>query len=157
MKKLLIFGAVILILFGGLAFVTTYQNKQQAEGNVYGKDDLKKATIDLLDDPNYQNIILPDELETKLENKEDTIVYFFSPICDHCKATTPVLMPVAKELGVEIEQFNLYEYEDAWDHYGITGTPTLVHYQDGKEVARAEGGNTDKEALRSLLNEWKQE
>ncbi|WP_026561147.1 thioredoxin domain-containing protein [Bacillus sp. J37] len=157
MKKLLIFGAIILILFGGLAFVTSYQNNQQAEGNVYGKSDLKPATIDQLDDPNYQNIILPDELESKLDNKEDTIVYFFSPECSHCKATTPVLMPVADDLGVEIDQFNLLEYEDAWNQYGITGTPTLVHFQDGKEVARAEGGNTDKEALRTLLNEWKAE
>ncbi|MCV9887285.1 thioredoxin family protein [Metabacillus halosaccharovorans] len=154
MKKLLIFGAIILILFGGLAFVTSYQNKQQAEGNVYGKSDLKPATIDQLDDPNYQNIILPDELESKLDNKEDAIVYFFSPECSHCKATTPVLMPVADDVGVEIDQFNLLEYEDAWNQYGITGTPTLVHFQDGKEVARAEGGNTDEEALRTLLNEW---
>ena len=154
MKKLLIFGAIILILFGGLAFVTSYQNNQQAEGNVYGKSDLKPATIDQLDDPNYQNIILPDELESKLDNKEDAIVYFFSPECSHCKATTPVLMPVADDVGVEIDQFNLLEYEDAWNQYGITGTPTLVHFQDGKEVARAEGGNTDEEALRTLLNEW---
>ncbi len=155
MKKMIIFGAIVLILFGGLAFVTTYQNNQQAKGNVYGKSDLKPATIDQLDDPNYQNIILPDELESKLENKEDTIVYFFSPECEHCKATTPVLMPVAEDLGVEIDQFNLLEYENAWGQYNITGTPTLVHYQDGKEVARVEGSNTDEAALRSLLNEWK--
>ncbi|MFD2216135.1 MULTISPECIES: thioredoxin family protein [Bacillaceae] len=156
MKKILIFGAVILILFGGLAFVTTYQNNQKAEGNVYGKSDLDPATIDQLDDPNYQNIILPDELEKKLENKEDTVVYFFSPLCEHCKATTPVLMPIADEVGVEINQLNLLEFEDAWQQYNITGTPTLVHYQDGKEVARSEGSNTE-EAFRSLLNDWKAE
>jgi thiol-disulfide isomerase/thioredoxin len=156
MKKILIFGAIIVVLFGALAFVTTYQKNEKAEGNVYGKDDLHTATVDQLDDPNYQNIILPDELEAKLENKEDTIVYFFSPVCEHCKVTTPVLMPVAEEVGVEINQFNLLEYEDGWNQYGITATPTLVHYKDGKEVARSEGSNTD-EAFRSLLTEWKSE
>jgi thiol-disulfide isomerase/thioredoxin len=156
MKKIIIFGAIILVLFGGLAFMTTYQNNQKAEGNVYGKSDLDPATIDQLDDPNYQNIILPDELETKLENKEDTIVYFFSPLCDHCKATTPVLMPVADEVGVEIKQYNILEYEEGWNQYAITGTPTLVHYKDGKEVARVEGSNTE-ENFRTMLTEWKAE
>ena len=53
-------------------------------------------------------------------------------------------------------QLNLLEFEDAWQQYNITGTPTLVHYQDGKEVARSEGSNTE-EAFRSLLNDWKAE
>jgi thioredoxin 1 len=156
MKKILIFGVIILVLFGALAFITTYQNNQKAEGNVYGKSDLDPATIDQLDDPNYQNIILPDELEKKLENKEDTIVYFFSPLCEHCKVTTPVLMPVADEVGVEINQYNILEYEEGWDQYGITGTPTLIHYKDGKEVDRIQGSSTE-ENFRSVLTEWKAE
>jgi thioredoxin 1 len=156
MKKIFIFGAIIIVLFGALAFVTTYQKSEKAEGNVYGKDDLHTATVDQLDDPNYQNIILPEELEAKLNKKEDTIVYFFSPTCEHCKVTTPVLMPVADDVGVDISQFNLLEYEDGWNQYGITATPTLVHYKDGKEVSRSEGSNTE-EAFRSLLTEWKSE
>jgi thiol-disulfide isomerase/thioredoxin len=156
LKKILIFGAIIIVLFGALAFVTTYQNSEKAEGNVYGKDNLDPATIDQLDDPNYQNIILPNELEQKLEDKEDTIVYFFSPKCEHCQVTTPVLMPVAEEVGVEINQFNILEYEEAWNQYRINSTPTLVHYKDGKEVARSEGSNT-KEAFQTLLTDWKAE
>jgi thioredoxin 1 len=156
MKKILIFGVIIVVLFGGLALVTTYQKNQAAEGNVYGKNDLDKATIDQLDDPNYQNIILPDQLEAKLDNKEDTVVYFFSPTCVHCQATTPILMPVADEVGVDINQFNLLEYEEAWNQYGITSTPTLIHYKDGVEVARVVGSNSE-ENFRSLLTEWKAE
>lgn len=154
MKKILIFGALILVLFGSLSFITIYQNKQAAAGNVYGKSELNPATIEQLDDPNYQNIILPEELETKLENKEDTFVYFFSPTCVHCKATTPILMPVAEDVDVEIEQFNLLEFDDGWNRYGIEATPTLVHFKDGKEVDRTEGANTE-DYFRNLLNEWK--
>jgi hypothetical protein len=65
-------------------------------------------------------------------------------------------MPVAEEVGVEINQFNLLEYEDGWNQYRINATPTLVHYKDGKEVARSEGSNT-KEAFQSLLTDWKAE
>jgi len=155
MRKILIFGAIILVLFGSLAFATTYQNKQAAEGNIYGKNNLHPATIEQLDDPDYQNIILPNELEKKLENGKDAYVYFYSPTCTYCKATTPILMPVADEVGVEINQLNLLEYEDAWNQYRIEATPTLIQFKDGKEVARIEGANTE-DFFRELLIEWKE-
>ena len=60
-----------------LAFLTNMQNKEKVAGNPYGKDTLESATVDLLDDENYQNIILPEELEAKLAAKEDVTVYFF--------------------------------------------------------------------------------
>ncbi|MFC0272177.1 thioredoxin family protein [Metabacillus herbersteinensis] len=156
MKKLLIFGAIIVVLFGGLAFVTTYQQKEQAEGNPYGKDDLKPATIDQLDDPNYQNLILPEDLEKKGEDKEDFTVYFYSPTCEYCKQTTPVLMPVADEAGVDINQFNLLEFEDGWNTYRIQSTPTLIHFKDGQEVERVEGYQ-EEATFKNLLTEWKSE
>ncbi len=59
--------------------------KQKAEGNPFGKEELHPATIDLLDDPNYQNIILPDELREALNNKETITVYFYSSTCEFCK------------------------------------------------------------------------
>ncbi|QNG59891.1 thioredoxin family protein [Bacillus sp. PAMC26568] len=154
MKKVMIFAAVFIVLFGALAFVTSYQQKEKAEGNPYGKDNLDAATVDQLDDPNYQDIILPEEVDEKIGKKEDFVVYYFSPTCEHCQRTTPVLMPVAEETGVEIGQFNLLEFEDGWRKYGITHTPTLVKYEDGKEVDRVEGYN-DKAYFTDLLNKWK--
>lgn len=154
MKKVLIFAAVFIVLFGALAFVTSYQQKEKAAGNPYGKDKLNPATDDQLDDPNYQDIILPEEVDEKIDNKEDFIVYYFSPTCEYCQRTTPILMPVAKDAGVEIDQLNLLEFEDGWEKYGIKATPTLVKYEDGKEVDRVEGSN-DKAYFKELLNKWK--
>lgn len=154
MKKLLIFAGIFIALFGGLAFVTNYQQTEKAEGNPYGKDKLNPATVDQLDDRNYQNIILPEEVDEKMDKKDDFVVYYFSPTCEHCKRTTPELMPAAKEAGVEINQFNLLEFEDGWQQYGIEATPTLVRYQDGKEVERVEGYN-DGAYFKDLLSKWK--
>lgn len=53
MKKILIFAGIVIVLFGGLAFVTNYQQTEKAEGNPYGKDKLNPATVDQLEDPNY--------------------------------------------------------------------------------------------------------
>lgn len=145
MKKVVIFLVIIFALFGAIAFMTKMQQQQQlTEGNPYGKDDLDPATIEQLDDPNYQNIILPEELEAKLNNGEDITVYFYSPICPHCKETTPILMPLMDELGVDLVQYNLLEFEQGWNKYNIEYTPTIVHYENGQEVARTVGSNTEE-------------
>ncbi|MNR68338.1 hypothetical protein D3C85_1928340 [compost metagenome] len=39
-----------------------------------------------------------------------------------------------------MKQFNLEEFQDGWNNYKITSTPTLVYYKNGVEVDRIEGG-----------------
>lgn len=143
MKKIILFTVIVVAIFGALAFVTTQQNKQQAEGNPYGKDTLDPATIKQLDDPNYGNQILPDELEKKLENGETMTVYFYSPTCVHCQNTTPVIVPMVDEMGLDLKKLNLLEFEDQWNKYGIESTPTLIHFENGKEVSRLVGYHPD--------------
>ena len=66
MKKVLIFLGIIIVLFASLAFLTNRQNSEKvSEDNPYGKSSLQPETVALLDDENYQNIILPDELRSK--------------------------------------------------------------------------------------------
>ncbi|MEH7381491.1 thioredoxin family protein [Bacillus sp. JJ1533] len=143
MKKIIIFTAIIVVLFGALAYVSTTQNKQKAEGNPYGKDKLDPATLAQLDDPNYGNQILPDELETKLKNGESMTVYFYSPTCSHCQNTTPVIVPMVDEMGLDLKKYNLLEFEEGWKDYGIEYTPTLIHFENGEEVSRLVGYHED--------------
>ncbi|SDN60441.1 thioredoxin family protein [Alkalicoccus daliensis] len=140
MKKILIIGGAIIVIFAALIFVTNYQNQQQAEGNPFGLDTLEQETIDQLDDPNYENIILPDELERRLAAGEDATVYFYSGQCQYCNETTPVIVPMAEEMGVDLELYNILEFEQGWNTFAIEGTPTVIHFEDGEEEARVEGG-----------------
>ncbi|MCC3355336.1 thioredoxin family protein [Bacillus sp. REN16] len=149
MKKIVIFTVVIVAIFGALAYVTTTQNKQKAEGNPFGKEKLDPATTAQLDDPNYQNQILPNELASKLENGESMTVYFYSPTCSHCQKTTPVIVPMVDEMGLDLKKFNLLEFEEGWKDYGIEYTPTLIHFENGEEVSRLVGYHPDH-------NEYKQ-
>ncbi|MCH1627635.1 thioredoxin family protein [Ferdinandcohnia quinoae] len=149
MKKLIIFTVLIVALFAALAIITTVSNKQKAEGNPYGKDELEPATIKQLDDPNYQNQILPDELEKKLEAGESLTVYFYDPTCPHCKETTPVIVPMTNGMGIDLKKFNLLEFRDGWNEYGIESTPTLIHFKNGKEEKRLVGSNE-----KSVFEEW---
>jgi thiol-disulfide isomerase/thioredoxin len=152
LKKVIIFLAIIMALFGAMAFLSKMQNEEKvSEDNPYGKDTLHPETVSQLDDPNYQNLILPNKLDELLDNKEDVTVYFYSPTCPHCQRTTPIVAPLAKDMNINLLQFNLLEFEDGWDQYRITETPTIVQYKDGKEVNRITGFN-EKEVFEDWFN-----
>lgn len=153
-NKMLIIVGVIVLLFAGLYFVNNYKNKQAVEDNEnpYGKDSLKQETIDQLDDPLYQNIIVPEDLDAKLANGEDITVYYYSPTCVYCQKTTPVVVPIAEELGVDLKKMNLLEF-DKMDYYHIEGTPTIIHYENGEEVSRIVGEQPE-ENFRSFFEEY---
>lgn len=153
MKKMLAIAAIVVVIFGLIIFLTNQANDKKLANNPYGTEDLQQPTIDQLDDENYQNIALPDEVNEKIASGEPTTVYFFSPTCPHCQATTPVLMPVAADMDVDVLQYNLLEYEQGWQDYFIEATPTLVHYEDGKEVARWVGSQP-KENIEKFFNEF---
>lgn len=145
MKKVIIFLVGIIILFGGIAFLTKMQTEQKAEGNPYGKETLHPETVDQLDDPNYQNLIMPDQLEKKLSEDDNVTVYFYSPTCPHCQRTTPVVAPLTEDIGIDLVQYNLLEFEQGWDDYQVAETPTIVQYKNGKETARIVGYHEEAE------------
>ena len=150
MKKLWIIGGVVVLLFAAIIGLTYYSNAEKLKDNPYDKKNLNQATIDLLDDENYQEIILPDDLKKQIASGEPTLAYMFSPVCTHCQSFTPKLMKVVNELDVDIVQLNVLEYDEAWATYGITATPTLIYFNEGKEVTRLVG-DYDEEATRAFL------
>ncbi|WP_280769360.1 thioredoxin family protein [Salipaludibacillus daqingensis] len=139
MKKIIVFGGVVVLLFVLLAFITSYQNQQQSEGNPFEKDSLASETIDQLDDPLYQNIILPEDLADRINNKEDVTVYFYSGQCEFCNMASSLLVPKAEEMGVDLQLYNILEFPQGWDDYQIEGTPVVVHFENGEEQAKIEG------------------
>lgn len=152
MKKVVIFLGVMIVLFGAISFLTNAKNEEKSADNPYKKDTLDSQTIAQLDDPNYQNLILPDELKEKLDNKEDVTVYFYSPACTHCQKTTPELVPLVEEMDINLVKYNLLEFEQGWDDYQLESTPTIVQFKDGKEMARIVGYN-EPEVFEAWFNE----
>jgi len=136
-KMPFVYAAVIVVLFASLFFL-----KNLNRSDLYDKpvSELNPATKELLKDPNYQNIILPGELDERIGSGESMFVYFFASTCSFCRETTPVLMPIADELGIDLPQFNLVEFQDYYRKYNIIYTPTLAYFEGGREIARIEGG-----------------
>lgn len=152
-NKMVFIIVVIAVLFVGLYAVNQYKNKQALDGdNPYGKDNLRQETIDQLKDPLYGNIIVPEELDKKIESGEEVTVYYFSPTCVHCQKTTPVVVPLTEELNIDMKKMNLLEF-DLMDYYGVEGTPTIIHYENGEEIARIVGEQPE-ESFRTFFEEY---
>ena len=145
MKKLLIIGGVIVAIFALIIVLNNQANKEKLKDNPYGTTNLKQSTIDLIGNEHYSNIILPDELYEKVTSGESVTAYFFHPECQYCQQMTPILMPIAEEKGIHVYQFNMLEFQNESQPYGITSWPTLIHYEDGKEVTRSVGLPTNPE------------
>lgn len=133
-----VYIGIVIVLFGGIFAL----NKMGGDSKLYGMplSDLNPATRALLDNPDYQNIILPEELDKRIADKEDFFAYMFSSTCKYCKETTPHLVPLAQEMNIDLPMFNLLEFPAYNAKMNVEYTPTLVYYQDGVEVDRLEGG-----------------
>lgn len=153
MKKLLAIGGVIVVIFILIIVLTNKSNETKLKDNPYGTDKLDTATIGLIGNENYSNIILPDELEKKISSGEAVTAYFFSPTCSYCMEMTPRLMPIAKDMNVHVDQYNLLEYGDQAASYGIESTPTLIYFKDGEEVGRLVGAHPE-ENIRAFFSEY---
>ena len=156
MKKLIAIGGIIVVIFALIFVLNKQSNKDKLENNPYDTDNLNQATIDLIDDENYSNIILPADLKTKIEAGESVTAYFFSPLCEYCKQMTPIMMPIAKDMDIKVEQLNLLEYENVGHTYQIEATSTLIHFENGEEVGRMVGGQPE-ENIRSFFEAIKGE
>ncbi len=77
---------IIVVALFGLIFVLNQSDKNA----LYGKpsSQLNPATKALLNDPNYQNIILPDELNTRVKSAEGPLFISSLPIAS--TAATPL-------------------------------------------------------------------
>ena len=42
---------------------------------------------------------------------------------------------MAKDLNVDMKVMDIEKLDAPWDEYKIQGTPTIIHFKDGKEVS----------------------
>lgn len=136
MKKITITIVLIAILFAIGMYFLKDDEKNKTTDNIYKKENLHTETINDLDNPHYQNIILPEELKKAINNKENITVYFYSPTCGACREASPLIHEASKKVGHDVKLMNLLEFENGWDDYKIEYTPTIVRYENGKEISR---------------------
>ncbi|MBY0599764.1 thioredoxin family protein [Bacillus bingmayongensis] len=119
MKKMLIFGGIIIVLFAAILAVTNMETN-------------KKESY-------YTNKISADEIRKNNEEKKEQTVYFYQTGCVHCEKVSPIVVPMAKDMNIDMKVIDILNDNPTWDEYKIEGTPTIIHFKDGKEVSRIHG------------------
>ena len=81
--------------------------------------------------------------------KEKILVDFYANWCGPCKMIAPELERV--ESNVKVVKVDVDEFEDLAREYGVMSIPTLVLFNEGKEVKR-NIGFMDKERIEKFLD-----
>ncbi|PDY46325.1 thioredoxin family protein [Bacillus pseudomycoides] len=123
MKKMLIFGGIIIVLFAAIFAVTQMENKTTAkQENNY-----------------YTNKISSSDIRKNNEEKKEQTIYFYQTGCHYCEKVSPIVVPMAKDMNIDMKVIDILNDDPTWDDYKIEGTPTIIHFKDGKEVSRING------------------
>jgi len=78
------------------------------------------------------------ELSAKIA-KGKTLVLFYASWCPFCRAFLPIFEGCEAKAKVPLLKLQVDEDENPlWDEYFVEAVPTLLLFQDGKVVARAD-------------------
>lgn len=126
-KKTILLLSLLTILFSGCGKnVDSIYNEYKLSSNV--NVDKKNTSLEEIDYDTYSK---------KIANKETFILLIFQTGCQHCESFEPKLNEVIKYYNIKVyslNRANLSEKESAIleNKTYVTGTPTLVHFIDGK-------------------------
>jgi len=68
--------------------------------------------------------------------KNKTVVDFYATWCGPCKMLGPVFEEVSKESEIQFVKVDIDNHEELCREYKVMSVPTLILFEDGKEVRR---------------------
>lgn len=83
------------------------------------------------------------EFENEIKNR--VLVDFFATWCGPCKMLSLVMDKIDKKDIIPIIKVDIDEESNLAEQYGITAVPTLIIFENGKEVKRQTGFMSEDE------------
>ena len=91
--------------------------------------------------------------DTIINSEKPVLIDFFATWCGPCKMLGPILKEVKDNLGdrISIIKIDVDKNQQIASKYQVRGVPTMILYQQGKQLWRQSGVLTKDEIIRVIL------
>lgn len=96
--------------------------------------------------------------DTIIQSEKPVLIDFFATWCGPCKMLGPVLKEVKDSLGdrVSIIKIDVDKNQQISSQYQVRGVPTMILFQNGKQLWRQSGVLTKEEIIKTILEKSNQ-
>lgn len=91
--------------------------------------------------------------DTIIKSEKPVLIDFFATWCGPCKMLGPVLKEVKDSLGdrVSIIKIDVDKNQQISSQYQVRGVPTMILFQNGKQLWRQSGVLSKEEIIKTIL------
>lgn len=91
--------------------------------------------------------------DTIISSEKPVLIDFFATWCGPCKMLSPVLKEVKDSLGerISILKIDVDKNQQIASKYQVRGVPTMILFQDGKQLWRQSGVLSKEEIIKVIL------
>jgi len=95
-----------------------------------------------------------DSFENIIHSEKPVLVDFYADWCGPCQMLAPILKEVKDKFGerISIIKINVDHNQQAASHYRIKGVPTMMLFQNGKQLWRQSGVLSKIEIVNTILD-----
>ncbi|MFV8270997.1 thioredoxin [Flavobacterium sp. GT2N3] len=93
------------------------------------------------------------KFETIINSDIPVLIDFFATWCGPCKMLNPILKEVKDNLGdaVSIIKIDVDKNQQISSQYKVRGVPTMILFQNGKQLWRQSGVVSKEEIIKTIL------